>query len=54
MCEVVNGLDDGGWPLRLGLCCRARSASDDMDRQPAARDFLVPGLHDRIATVPCP
>src|SRR2546427_11975091 len=35
----------------LPIC--ARAALDDRDRQPAARGFLVPGLHVRIATAPC-
>ncbi|PZR27177.1 MAG: hypothetical protein DI538_25875 [Azospira oryzae] len=53
MCEVVNGLDDGGRLLPLVLRRQARAALDDMERQPAARGVLVPGLHDRITTVPC-
>lgn len=42
----------GRWPLRLGPRRRARAALDDRDRQPAARGFLAPDLHDGIATVP--
>lgn len=53
MYEVVTGLDDGGRLLPLGLRRQARAALDDMERQPAARGVLVPGLHDRITTVPC-
>jgi len=53
MYEVVNGLDDDGWPLPLVLRRQARAALDDMERQPVTRGFLVPGLHVRIATAPC-
>lgn len=53
MYEVVTGLDDDGRLLPLVLRRQARAALDDMERQPAARGFLVPGLHVRIATAPC-